>query len=124
MKSEYNIKDQVWIHIGERSLREGRVVDVFDLSHIDENNTAELYVIEVDTPVEKVYEVRSFEQISPTPGGPINLFKNLSAYQSGRFFGKIGMPLPEGATEPEEAIPLSDTGTKPKPRKKYYRSKK
>ena len=37
MKKEYNIKDKVWIHIGERKLVEGRVVEIITLAY---NNTS------------------------------------------------------------------------------------
>jgi hypothetical protein len=50
MKKEYVTRDQVWIHMGERRLVEGRVVDVIDLVHLKEGHSGdnELYIIEVN----------------------------------------------------------------------------
>ena len=81
MKNEYNIKDQVWIHTGERNLVGGRVVDIIDLIHLKEGHGAdnELYIIELKTGIEDVYEVRTFDQISPDARGPINLFRKQAA---------------------------------------------
>ena len=77
MKKEYVTRDKVWIHLGERNLVEGRVVDVIDLVHLKEGHSAdnELYIIEIKTGIEDVYEVRTYDQISPDARGPINLFR-------------------------------------------------
>ena len=103
MKTEYNIKDTVWIHIGERTLTEGRVVEIIDLGHLDEGHDPEreLYVIELKTGIEDIYEVRSFEQISPDGTGPINLFRKEDVKETNRALRKIGMPLPQGAMDYE-----------------------
>ena len=37
MKKEYNIKDTVWIHLGERNLVKGRVVEIIDLAHLKDS---------------------------------------------------------------------------------------
>ena len=111
MKNEYNIKDEVWIHIGERNLVKGRVVDIFDLAHLDEGHSKdrELYIIELETGIEDVYEVRTFEQISPDARGPINLFrKQADVLENNRLLKKIGMPIPLVGTTLEEALALDD----------------
>lgn len=98
MKKEYNIKDQVWIHIGERNLVEGRIVEIIDLEHLGEGHSPdhELYIIELKTGIDDVYEVRSWEQISPDSKGPINLFRKIKdeSRTNNRFLKKIGMPIP------------------------------
>jgi hypothetical protein len=96
MKTEYNIKDRVWIHIGERKLVEGRVVEIIDLAHLNEthNPDRELYVIEIKTGIDDIYEVRSFEQISPDAKGPINLFRNTKTRLEQRALKHIGMIIP------------------------------
>ena len=143
MKKEYNIKDTVWIHIGERTLAEGRVVEIIDLEHLDEgyNPDNELYVIELKTHIENVYEVRTFEQISPTADGPINLFRNSEHQVNNRALKKIGMPLPDGAMEYEptpdeihaamersqQAVlhpPILNKKPRPKQRRPYNKRKK
>jgi hypothetical protein len=98
MKTEYNLKDKVWIHIGEQNLVSGRVVDIFDLVHLNEGHSPgrELYVIEIKTGIDDVYEVRDFEQISPDANGPINLFRRdpQSIKTANRMLKKIGIKLP------------------------------
>ena len=99
MKKEYNIKDRVWIHIGEAKLTEGRVVEIIDLEHLKEGHSPdrELYIIELKTGIDDVYEVRDFDQISPDAKGPINLFRKLNSIQvreNSRYLKKVGMSLP------------------------------
>jgi hypothetical protein len=105
MKKEYNIKDRVWIHLGEHKLVEGRVVEIIDLVHLKEGHKPdrELYIIEIKTGIDDVYEVRDFDQISPDAKGPIGLFRHLNTQQArenGRYLGKVGMKLPITMPEP------------------------
>jgi len=96
MKKEFNIRDKVWIHIGERKLVDGRVVEIITLDHLKENHIlgAELYIIELKTGIEDIYEVRSFDQISPDAGGPINLFRKTKTRMEQRFVKRLGMTIP------------------------------
>jgi hypothetical protein len=102
MKTEYNIKDKVWIHIGERTLTEGRVVEIITLDHLNENHRPghELYVIEIKTGIDDIYEVRDFDEISPDDKGPITFFRNrqADALVANRFLKKVGVKLPTGET--------------------------
>jgi len=123
MIKEYNIKDRVWIHLGEQSLVEGRVVEIIDLEHLDEGHSREqeLYVIELSTPIEPVYEVRNFQQISPDAEGPIMLYRNLQGVvAANRLLKKVGVKLPDNAAT---APPLSE-GNAPKKKHRYYKKKK
>jgi hypothetical protein len=107
MKKEYNIKDRVWIHLGEKKLVEGRVVEVIDLEHLGEGHSRdrELYVIELHTGIDDVYEVRTFDQISPDAKGPIQLFRNLKeVIENNRYLKKVGMPIPIPARNPLEEL--------------------
>jgi hypothetical protein len=96
MKKEYNIKDKVWIHIGERKLVDGRVVEIVTLDHLNENHIPgkELYVIEIKTGIDDVYEVRSFDEISPDAAGPINLFRKTKTRMEQRYLKKVGIIIP------------------------------
>jgi hypothetical protein len=98
MKTEYKIKDQVWIHLGERKLTEGRVVEIIDLEHLGEGHSPdrELYVIEIKTGIDDVYEVRDFDQISPDAKGPINLFRKVKGeiLKNQRYLNKVGIKIP------------------------------
>ena len=123
MIKEYNIKDRVWIHLGEQSLVEGRVVEIIDLEHLDEgySREQELYVIEISTPIEPVYEVRTFEAISPDSEGPIMLYRNLQGVvAANRLLKKVGVKLPDNAAT---APPLSEDSA-PKKKHRYYKKKK
>lgn len=97
MKKEYNIKDKVWIHLGEKKLTEGRVVEIIDLEHLGEGHSPdrELYIIEIKTGIDDIYEVRSFDQISPDAKGPIQLYRNLrEVIENNRYLKKVGMSIP------------------------------
>jgi hypothetical protein len=98
MKEEYKIKDQVWIAMGERRLVEGRVVEIIDLAHLNEDHdpNRELYIIEVKTGIDDIYEVRTWEQISSTEQGPLNMFKKnrKEMQRNNRYLKKIGVPVP------------------------------
>lgn len=98
MKTQFNIKDTVWIHMGERKLVKGRVVEIIDLEHLNEGHSAdhELYVIEIKTGIDDIYEVRTSEQISPDEKGPINLFRKSKedVAKAKRFLKKVGVQLP------------------------------
>lgn len=121
MKTEYDIKDVVWIHMGERKLTKGRIVEIIDLEHLNEGHDPdyELYVIEVQTGIDPVYEVRDFGQISPDAQGPIALFRREGLEGANRFLRKVGLPLPqfeewsETKTAPKKQI-VSE-GWQPKP---------
>jgi len=123
MKKEYDIKDRVWIHLGEQTLIEGRVVEIIDLEHLDEgySRDRELYVIEISTPIEPVYEVRNYEQISPDADGPIMIYRNLQGVvAANRLLKKVGVKLPDNAaTTPS----IEEPGSK-KSKHRYYKKKK
>lgn len=110
---QYNIKDIVWIHLGESALVKGRVVEFFDLEHLGEGHSRdrELYVIEIKTGIEDVYEVRSWQEISATAQGPINLFRSTVTKNAGRFLKKVGITLPaeySGDTDVESDDPTAE----------------
>jgi hypothetical protein len=144
MKTEYNVKDTVWIHVGERTLTQGRVVEIIDLEHLDEGHdkSRELYIIELKTGIEDVYEVRDFNSISPDKDGPIHLFRKEDFREGNRLMKKLGMPVPQGVMEFDEypeptteqihaamersqqASQHAPLSTKPAAKKKYYRKPK
>jgi hypothetical protein len=108
MKKEYKIKDQVWIAMGERRLVEGRVVEIIDLAHLNEGHdpSRELYIIEVKTGIDDIYEVRTWEQISSAATGPLNMFKQIreEMQKNNRYLKKIGIPVPLVDHDPLEEI--------------------
>jgi len=123
MKKEYDIKDRVWIHLGEQTLIEGRVVEIIDLEHLDEgySRDRELYVIEISIPIEPVYEVRNYEQISPDADGPIMIYRNLQGVvAANRLLKKVGVKLPDNAA----TAPPPTEDSAPKKKHRYYKKKK
>jgi hypothetical protein len=150
MKKEYNIKDRVWIHLGEPKLVEGQVVEIFDLGHINGYpKDREFYVIEIQTGIDNIFEVREFDQISSDSVGPINAYRNLDAIGATRYLKKIGIKLPESATSRDYMLddideptadqihaaieksqkdtshsPLIINGEKPKPKRRQFVKRK
>jgi len=136
MKKEYNLKDTVWIHMGEPKLVQGRVVEIIDLDHLNEgyDPNLELYVIEVRSGIDLVYEVRTFALISPDSAGPINAFRREGLIGANRFLKKIGMPVPQGVVEwqsnsentdktPQSSPPTPINKNK-KSKRRYYKPKR
>jgi hypothetical protein len=127
MKTEYNIKDTVWIHNGERKLVKGRVVEIIDLEHLEEghNPNYELYIIEIKTGIDNIYEVRDFGMISPDANGPIAAFRREGLVATNRFLKKIGLPPPQGAEEWQNKSPSTTNNSQPAKnfkKKRYYRN--
>jgi hypothetical protein len=124
MKQYYDIKDQVWIHLGEQSLVEGRVVEIVDLEHLNEGHSREqeLYVIEIPTPIEPVYEVRNYDQISPDADGPLMIYRNLQGVvAANRLLKKVGVKLPDNAAT---ASAIEENPAPKKNKGRYYKFKK
>lgn len=69
----YFIDDIVWIHMGgpKNLLSEGRIVYLF--VHYGRPQ----YIIEINTSIDPILEVRDWSTISETPEGPINLFRGI-----------------------------------------------
>jgi hypothetical protein len=117
MKKEYNIKDIVWIHAGESKLISGRVVEIIDLVHLKEGHSPdrELYIIELKTGIDDIYEVRSYDQISPDSRGPIGLFRNIKTdiLKNQRYLNKVGIKMPVDRDVPDLFADFIDEGDEP-----------
>lgn len=90
----HNLRNIVWIHLSGPRLVQGRIIKIFNLKELNEGHDLELYVIEVKTGIEDIYEIRTFDQISTTSEGPIAAFKDLDATLTNRMLNKVGMSLP------------------------------
>lgn len=136
MKKELTIKDTVWIHLGEPKLVEGRIVKIITLDHLNEEHIPgkELYIIEIHTGIDDVYEVREWETISLNASGPINCFRDLGTEV--RKLKKLGIKTTSSVPttdlhddddldEPSQAEILAALeGKSPAPTKRRYFSKK
>lgn len=98
-KKEYNLKEIVWIHLGNGKLHKGTIVDIFDLAHAGYPADSEFYIVEVPTEIDPLLEVRSWEQISQDVKGPIGCYRAMKevGFAETRFLSKVGITLPETA---------------------------
>jgi hypothetical protein len=96
MKTQLKIKDHVWIHIGEPTLVKGRIVDILDLQHLNEGHKPDhkFYVIEIETGIENIYEVREYDALSLDERGPLNLYRKLKSHTEARYLKKLGIKVP------------------------------
>jgi hypothetical protein len=99
IKKQYELKDQVWIHLSSGKLTKGRVVDFFDLAHVGYPKETEFYTIEIQTSIDPILEIRTWEQISQDANGPIGCYRMLREeinIPTTRFLSKVGVVLPAG----------------------------
>jgi hypothetical protein len=95
IKKQYEINDDVWIHIGTGKLHKGKVVEYFDLGHIGRSRDIEYYVIELPTSIEPILEVRTWEEISQDAKGPLACYRNLKENaETFKKLGKLGIEMP------------------------------
>jgi hypothetical protein len=73
-ETTYKIGDKVWLYVGNHGGKtsEGKVVHIFNL---DWGST--FYVIEIDTHVDPLLQVRDWMTLADEPGGRIGLFKSM-----------------------------------------------
>jgi ribosomal protein L24 len=77
MKTKYEKGDDVWIHVGSTpgKLSKGTVLEVLDLS---EHGYSFLnYLIEIQTSIDPILEVREAMTMSEDEKGPIGLFRKM-----------------------------------------------
>jgi hypothetical protein len=99
IRKQYEINDDVWVHLGNGKLHKGKVVEYFDLGHVGRSRDIEYYVIEIDNEIEPLLEVRTWEQISQDAKGPIGAYRNLKDdYVTFKKLGKIGIEIPNVET--------------------------
>jgi hypothetical protein len=103
VKKQFDIKDTVYIAMGIGKLVQGRVVEIIDLAHLGENHSPdlELYIVEVKTGIDDIYEVRTWEQMSEDPRGPLNCYRNLNLVKENLFLKKVGLELPVPPSDPD-----------------------
>jgi len=95
IKKQYEINDDVWIHIGNGKLHKGKVVEYFDLGHIGRDRNIEYYVIEIPTSIEPLLEVRTWQEISQDSNGPLACYRSITGvYENSKKMGKLGIELP------------------------------
>jgi hypothetical protein len=107
IKKQYEINDKAWIHLGGPRLSEGKVIDIFDLEHAGYSKDQEFYIIELQTGIDPILEVRSWEQMSQDAKGPIGAYRRLrDEIETKKALGKVGIQLP---IEVDTSDPLDPT---------------
>ncbi len=108
IKKQYEMKDPVWIHLGNGKLTKGTVIDIFDLAHAGYDKDMEFYIVEIPTEIEALLEVRTWETMSQDAKGPIGCYRTIKehSFSTQRYLGKVGIELPKVQIN-EETI-LSD----------------
>lgn len=74
-KKEYNIDDVVWIYGIGTGAKKGKIVKKFKLDHPKYDNNKDHYVVAVDTSIEPLFELRTWETISEDSQGPVGLIR-------------------------------------------------
>lgn len=105
IKKQYEINDDVWIHLGNGKLHKGKVVEYFDLGHIGRSRDIEYYVVEVPSSIEPLLEVRTWEEISQDAEGPIAAYRDLKEkFATFKKLGKVGINFPVKTSDDTEEI--------------------
>ena len=114
---EYNLKDTVWIHLGNGKLHKGKIVDIFDLAHAGYPKETEFYIVEVQTEIEPLLEVRTWEQISQDEKGPIGCYRSMKEvnFAEKKLLGKVGIELPISMSIPSPVVDDFDEVYDPTP---------
>lgn len=107
IKKQYELKDTVWVHIGSNKLTKGKIVDYFDLEHAGYSKDTEFYVVEIQTGIDPILEIRTWEQISQDANGPIGAYRELKEldFATKKFLGKVGIELPVVTEEEKNEFP-------------------
>lgn len=73
MKKDYKLNSTAWIYNGgtPNDLTKGKVVHIFTL---DRGVKQTFYVIEIDTHIDPIYEVRTTSEMSPSKNKPIGMW--------------------------------------------------
>lgn len=105
IKKQYELKENAWIHLGDGKLHKGTVVDIFDLAHAGYDPGIEFYIVAVDTEIEPLLEVRTWEQMSQDAKGPIGSYRGIKQdFATKKFLGKVGIVVPTEQATVKEVI--------------------
>lgn len=78
VKKLYNLDDTVWIYGVSRDQNKptkGTVVRIFGLEDRGYPEDQDFYVIQIETSIEPIFEVRTWETISQDEKGPVGAFR-------------------------------------------------
>jgi hypothetical protein len=127
VKKIYNLDDTVWIYGVSRDANKptkGRIVRIFGLEDWGYPEDQDYYVVEVQTSIEPIFEVRTWETISQDDRGPVGAFRqavtaeNIDAVDKQLF--QIGLNV-DGY---ENIVPEQHQPQHRKNKRRHYRKRK
>jgi hypothetical protein len=130
VKKIYDLGDIVWIYGVSRDQNKptkGRIVRIIGLEDWGYPDDQDFYIVEIQTSIEPIFEVRTWETISQDEKGPVGAFRqavtveNIDAVE--KQLSQIGLNV-DGYENivPEQAIEKHRKSSKGNNR--YYRKKK
>ena len=129
VKKIYDLGDTVWIYGVSRDANKptkGRIVRIIGLEDWGYPDEQDFYVIEVQTSIEPIFEVRTWETISQDERGPVGAFReavtaeNIDAVD--KKLAQIGLNV--DGYENIVPDPVTDQQKQKKNKKHYYRKRK
>jgi hypothetical protein len=105
IRKQYNIGETVWIYgiyVRNDTPTQGRIVHKFNLNFNGFDSNVEHYVIAVDSHIEPLIEVRTWETISQDEQGPVGGVRGLNDTADRKVLAKTGFNLGEYRSDFEE----------------------
>jgi hypothetical protein len=96
IRKRYNIGETVWIYgiyVRNDVAVQGRVIHRFNLNFDGFDSTVEHYVIAVDSHIEPLIEVRTWETISQDEQGPVGGLRGLENTADRKILAKTGFDV-------------------------------
>lgn len=143
IKKSYKVGDNVWVYgITPKNIKptKGKVIKIIDLSDAGYGPDVVHYVISIDTEIEPLLEIRTWDTMSQDEHGPVGSLRSLKNELSttNRIINRLGYTNDdEDGPTPDEIMAALESSTKDlvhqplvikdstqKPRRKYYPKKK
>jgi hypothetical protein len=131
VKTIYDLGDTVWIYGVSRDQNKptkGRIVRIIGLEDWGYPVEQDFYVIEIQTSIEPIFEVRTWETISQDEKGPVGAFRqavtaeNIDAVD--KQLSQIGLNVDGYENIVPEPMPTEKHHKPSKGKNRYYRKKK
>jgi hypothetical protein len=112
VKTRYDIGDTVWvygIYVSNEVPCQGKIVHCFNLNFEGFDPTVDHYVIAVDSHIEPLIEVRTWETISQDEHGPVGGLRGLGNTADSKILARTGINLWPSSTNSEDDDDLDPT---------------
>jgi hypothetical protein len=107
IRQKYNIGETVWIYgiyVRNDVPVQGRIIHRFNLNFENFDSSVEHYVIAVDSHIEPLIEVRTWETISQDEHGPVGGLRGLADTADRKVLAKTGFDLGDFYMEADEDL--------------------